>query len=233
MENHSLGRLLAVLLSPQKTFQAIAARPTWLAPLIVYSLFGLAAAWVVGPKVDWTDTLRAQLERSGAQVAAEKQEAQLEVMEKVSSTMLYVGYVLSPWLTIPLLALLFLGVGRVLGSQLPFKTSLAIQTYSWTPWALVTLLTIPVALSRDEIAAEQLQNGVLASNLSVFATAETPKALASLFSSLDFFSFWTMFLLVVGYTAALKIGRNPVAFWVVGLWLGWVVIRVALAAIFG
>ena len=40
LEDSSAGRLIGVLVSPVKTFQSIAARPTWAVALIVLALLG-------------------------------------------------------------------------------------------------------------------------------------------------------------------------------------------------
>src|SRR5947209_6238443 len=41
LEDSSLGRLIGVLVSPVKTFQSIAARPTWVAALLVLVVLGI------------------------------------------------------------------------------------------------------------------------------------------------------------------------------------------------
>ena len=61
MEQNGFGRLLSVLVSPAKTFQAIAARPTWVAAMIVLVLIGTVSGFVAMQKVDFDQASRAPM----------------------------------------------------------------------------------------------------------------------------------------------------------------------------
>ncbi len=231
MENSSFGRVLSVLTSPTATFRSIAERPTWLVPTLVLVVLGLISMLVAVPRIDWEGTMRAQLEQSGRQVPAEQIETQVEFMEKFGTVMMYVAAVVLPWIIYPLMALIFLGLFRVVGSELGFKTSLGVLLYGFMPWAVATLLGIPVMLAQDSLVAERLDAGVLMSNLAVFAGDDTGSAMGSLLASVDLFSLWTIALLVIGYAIAARVSKGRSAAIVVGLWLVFIAGKAGLAGL--
>ncbi len=232
MEENSLLRLISVLLAPTKTFKSIAERPTWLAPLILYSLLGLAFAWVAVPKIDWETSMRDQLEKQGVELSAEQLDTQLEVGKKFGAVSIYVFSVLNPWIVYPLLALLFLGLAKLAGSEMPFKSSLAVQCHGWAPWLVASFASLPVLLGRRDLTMEDLESGVLMSNLGFLASSGSSPTVTKLLESVDLFSLWTIFLFVIGYHVVGKVSRATAAIWVVGGWAVWVTGKVVLASFF-
>ncbi|MCP3956745.1 MAG: YIP1 family protein [bacterium] len=231
MEDNSFGRIASVLISPTRTFRSIADRPTWLVALLVLLAVSLVSTIVAAPKIDWEQAVRADLEKSGREIPAEQLETSIEIMEKFGTTIMYVAVLVFPWIVYPLMAGIFFGLLRILGSELPFKTSLAVTVYGFMPWLVATVLNIPVFMGRAEITAEELQNGALMSHLGAFAGADAGKVLTTLLSSIDFFSFWAIILLTIGFSIAAKVSRGRAAMCVVGVWLVYVVGKVGLTAL--
>lgn len=234
MHDSSFGRIVSVLLAPAKTFASIAARPTWLVPLLVLAVLGLAVSLILVPKVDWGASIREQLESSGAadQVSAEQLEQQVAIGEKVSGGAIYFVAVVGPWLIYPLIALFFLGLFKLLGSEMSFKQSLATLVHAFIPFALAALLTIPVLYGRAEISAEEMQQGkLLASNVGAFLADDASPALLALASSIDLFTIWAVVLLVIGYHVVARVSRTSTLVVVLGSWLAWVAIKVGIAVV--
>ncbi len=55
--NH-FGRMVGVLFNPKPTFQDIAGRPSWVAPIVLLALLGLGLSWVMNQRVDWESYIR-------------------------------------------------------------------------------------------------------------------------------------------------------------------------------
>ncbi len=58
LEDSSFGRLIGVLVSPGKTFQSIAARPTWGVALIVLLIAATASSVLISQRMDKEDKRR-------------------------------------------------------------------------------------------------------------------------------------------------------------------------------
>ena len=87
MESSAFGRLIGVLVAPQKTFRSIAERPTWLVAFLVLALSPLLGGLVAKPKIDWEEVARHQIERSGADIPREAAEQQIEMTAKIGAVL--------------------------------------------------------------------------------------------------------------------------------------------------
>jgi hypothetical protein len=237
LEDSSFGRLIGALVSPAKTFRSIAERPTWAVALVVLLIATTTLGVLANQRIDKNDMrqmVRERIEKSqGKQVSPEQLEQSMSMAEKINSV--------TRWL-IPLFALvaylviavLFFGAFRFFGgSEIPYKTSFAVTLHGFMPALVAALLTLPVILSRERLPLKQVQSGnLLASNLGAFAPESLGTAAKSLLSSLDFFSLWSILLLVIGYRIAAKVSTATAATVVVVLWALYVAVKVGLAALF-
>lgn len=237
LEDSSAGRLIGVLVSPVKTFRSLAERPTWgfalIALLIVTTTVGVLANTRID-KNDMRQMMQERIEKSrGGQATPEQVEQAMTMAEKVNSV--------TRWL-IPLFAVviylvvaaLFYGAFHFFGgSDIPYGTSFAVTLHSFIPGLVAGLLTLPVILSREHVNLKAAQSGnLLASNLGAFAPESLGTAAKSLLSSLDFFTLWSLVLLVIGYRLAAKVSTSTATAVVVVLWAVYVAIKVGLAALF-
>jgi hypothetical protein len=172
--------------------------------------------------------------RQGAgQVTPEQVEQGVEMGRKISSVTIWLLPVFEAVIYL-IIAALFLGAFRFFGgSEIPFKTSLATTVHGFLPGLVAALLALPLLLSRPHITVKQAQSNLLASNLGAFAPESTGAALRTLLTSLDFFSIWTLCLLIIGYRLTAKVSTASAATVVLVLWAIYVAARVGLAAVFG
>jgi hypothetical protein len=229
MKDTSFGRIVAVLVSPSKTFRAIAERPTWLAPILVLIALTAVSAYVAAPKIDWQDTISTKLQRADREVGPERIEIVLRFLEEYGTGLGLGTIVLLPWIIYPLLALIFLRLLKTIGGELCFRTSLGVLVHGFMPRAVAALLSIPILLTSESL--NLYDPGFMTSNLTAFAGAETSLELWILLNSVGLFSLWTIALLVIGYSIAAKITKLRAAACVVGLWAIWIAFLVGLAAL--
>jgi len=225
------GRLLGVLVAPGKTFAAIAARPTWVAPLVALVLLVAIDSYLIGGRLDWERSVRHRLAASGRELSAEQIEQSIAMFKRIGPaltlgsavTLAPGGYLLA--------ALLFWVGSRLLGSEIGYRTSLSTTLHGLMPGAIAALLAIPVILRRSSLTDEEARGGLLLSNLAFLAPPEAGPGLRSLLTSLDLFSLWAVVLLVIGYRTTARLSRAGAAGLVVTLWLVYVAGRAALAAV--
>lgn len=233
MEDSGFGRLLSVLLAPGKTFRSIAARPTWIEPMVVLVLLTGVMTMLVMQRADMEEMIRARIEQSGREVPAEAVEQQVEMMERFGWVFGLLGAVVTPVMYLAGAAVL-LAIFKLLGSDLGFPQSLSTFLYGMAPWIVASLLALPVLLSRDSLTVEEMQSGtVLMSNLSFLAPEDAGAGLRAALSAIDVFSLWTLVLLAIGYRIVARVSTGTAAGVLVGLWLVWVLGKVGLAALFG
>jgi hypothetical protein len=233
--SNAIGRMFGALFSPQKTFESIARRPTWLPPVILASLLALAVVALFSHRVGWRSYLDKQVANSSRfqQLSPEQQRQTMEAQLKYAPRFAYGEVIIAPVAGALLLAGILLGVFNGLGgTRLNFKTSLGIVSYSWMPNVISGLLGIVVLLVKDP-ATIDLQN-LVASNAGAFLADNSPKWLVAMLTPVDIFSFWVMILLAVGYSAAApkKLSTVKAFAWIFSLWVVYVLVRVGVTAAF-
>ena len=231
----SIGRIFGAFFSPKATFQSIAARPTWLAPLVALCLLQLAVTAVFTQRVGWRGFMQKKDESNSRvqQMTPEQQEHMLEVQTKVAPYFGYAIAVVGPIGGAVVVAALYLAVFNLLcGADIKFTTSLGIVAYSWVRGILAALLGILIIFIKDPSTVD-LQH-LIASNPGAFVSDESPKWLVALLTSLDIFVFWTLLLLAAGHSAAnpKKISYGKALGWVVAVWLIFVLFKTGAAAAF-
>jgi hypothetical protein len=220
------GRPLGVLVSPQATFRSLAARPSWLPPLLILLVLFVAAQALAMQRIDMEAAVRDAMEKQD-QPIDEQQIATIAAMQ--SKVGLACNVVIFP-LAMLALAAIFWGLANVAGGEIDFKRSLAVTAHGLMPNALSSLLTIPVILGRQEIDVAEAQHGLLASHLAAFAPEDAPAWLVALLARVDVFSLWSLALLVVGFAVVARLSKGA-AVGVVGLlWLLWIGLMVGVAA---
>lgn len=235
MADSGFGRLLGVLFSPGDTFRSIAQRPTWVWPLLLLLVVNSATGFLMFQKVDFAGSMRQQVERSGQSMTTEQKQQMEETWGKLGKYMpVIVGataLVFGP-LSFLFIALLFWFLFRLAGSELPFLSAFSTTLHSLVPQAISALLAIPIILGRASITMEDARAGrVLMSSLAAFAPEGTGPVPLALLGSLDFFTLWSLALLILGFRLVGRVKGGTSAGVVIGLWAVWVLIKVGLAAI--
>ncbi|MFY9802373.1 MAG: YIP1 family protein [Candidatus Acidiferrales bacterium] len=237
--DNSFSRMFGVIFSPKPTFESIAKRPTWALPLIIFVFVGFAATTVITQRVGWRAVIDREIASSPKaqqrleQLPPEKRDQALNGQAKITPYIVYAINVLFPFVgAVIVAAVLLLAFNVIGGARINFKTSLAVVAYSWIPLLIAGLLGILILFLKDPSTVDV--KNLVASNPGALLPDDSSKALVSLLSSLDLFSFWTMILMAVGYCAAdpKKISFAKALGMVVAVWLLFVMVKVGWVAAF-
>jgi len=223
MEDSSFGRLLGALVAPGKTFRSLAERPTWVSAFLVLYALESGVALLAFQKVDFAAGIREQIAEQHIQIPAGSEERAASFGKIAASA---VALLVVPLLTflIPAIFLLL----NLVGGELEYKKSLAVTLHASMPYALATLLTLPVIFSRGEISLKDMQGGaLLQSNLGFLASEADQPVAHALLASVDLFALWSVALFILGYEVAARVSRKIAATTVLSLWLFVVAVRLA------
>ena len=231
----ALSRVFGVFFSPKATFESIAARPTWIVPVVLICLMQLAVVSVFSRRVGW----RSMIEKQDANNSRmqEMPPAQLErtvqLQVKYAPVAGYFFAAVGPFLGVAVVGGILLGLfNGITGARMELKGALGVVSHAWMPGLIAGLLAVVVLFLEDPSSVD-LQN-LVASNPGVLLSDSSPRWLVSLLGSIDLFSFWTMFLMAVGFHAASpkKISFGKALGVILFAWACYVVVKVGFAAAF-
>jgi hypothetical protein len=237
LEDSGAGRVIGALVSPVKTFNSIAVRPTWMVPLVILLIVSTLVGVLANKRIDPNDmrqSVQQRMEKSQGTVTPEQVDRAMAMSAKVSAVVIWLIPVFSAIVYLLVALLSFAAFHFFGGSEISYKTSFAVAVHGFLPGIVAALLSLPVILTHQHLRLKDVQGGnLLASNLGAFAPDTLGPAVHSLLSSVDFFSLWSLCLMVVGYKAAAKVSTANAATVVVVLWALYVAGKAGLAVLFG
>jgi hypothetical protein len=229
------GRIIGVLFSPKSTYEDIARKPSWLLPVIISTVLGIAATVVLNQRVDWRDFISQQIEKSpqAAQLTAEQKEKQIDISSKVTTYFVYgAGVVGSVLFALIVGAVMMLAYNLLAGAGATFSQSLAIAAHTLVVGIVSTPIFLLVMFLRPKGSIDP--NNPVATNLAAILPEESAKWLVALCKSIDVFTIWTLILIAIGFAAVnprkLKGGKPYVIAF--SVWGALVVVKTLWAFIF-
>jgi Yip1 domain len=230
------SRLLGVFIEPGETFDDIARKPDWIAPLVVLVLVSFATVETMLMKVGVSQIVMQGLERSGR--TANMDPAQLSQIAERSAAVMRIVMPVSALLGAPIFLLIVAGVGLLFlnvffGQHARFKGVFSVACYANLPSILGALMAIAVVLFG---AADAFNPQAPApTNPGFFMNPlTTSHATFALASSLDLVVFWFMALLAIGLSRVVgkKVKTATIFMTYLGVWVLVVAAKVGFALIF-
>jgi hypothetical protein len=229
-------RFLGVFISPGPTFEDIARRPGFIAPLIVAIVSGLVILETMIFKIGMGRIVRQSIEQSGqaAKMSAEQLEGAVRTGATIGTVFGHVVALVAGPAMLLILAALGLGIlVLIYGAPAKFKAVFSATCYANLVGVLGVLMGVALILFGDP-EHFNAQNPI-PSNVGFFLNPlETSKPLYSLAGSADILWIWTMVLMAMGWSRVSggKAKTLPVFLALAGVWLIWVLGKMGLAAIF-
>ena len=233
------GRISNVFFEPKAAFADIAARPRPWVALVLLAVVSIAYMVSFSQRVGWERFMEQQAEKNPQMLnlSADQRTRAMEMNAKIGGVMNKAMPAL-PLIMVPLMTLLVAGVFalvfRVLmGADVSFGQLFGITAYGSLPDVLFNAAAIAVLFLKNP-EEFNFENPV-AFNVGAFLDPQsTSKALMSLATSIDVFTFWKLALLAVGVSVAARRMSFGKALAGVSIpWLLWVVVKTGLAALRG
>ena len=230
------GRIMGVFLDPKKAFASIAARPTWIVPIILMIIVGLAFVFLFTSRVGWDRYFHQIAETNSRmqQMDAQTRESTIQTQIKVGPIFGYIFGVIGPFLTALIAGGVVLLMCKLASLSLTFKQTYAMSAWAMMPRVLAGVLAIVVMYTKRP-EDFNLQNPI-AFNIGAFLEPppNTGKFIYSLATSIDLFTIWSILLLAVGITAAArKVSFSKAVILVAAPWIIWVLVASSFAGMFG
>jgi hypothetical protein len=230
-EAGAIARIPGSLFSPGPTFESIARRPTWLAPLLLWTAVSVVVTTMLLPRIDWERVTRQGLERRHQTIPEERIPAVVEQTRKIGSVVSWFFGLAGPVLASLFVAVVIWGSFKAFGWDATFRQSFGATTHAFLPNVLKALLLLPIIARRETIDPEEIGD-LLRSNLGFLVERDSAKVLHALLQSVDLFALWSLILLVIGFASAAKVSKKSAAGVVIGLWVLLILLKAGWAAMF-
>jgi hypothetical protein len=200
-------RIIGIFTSPAETMRDIAARPSWLLPLLLVVVVSATGTYFLKDVI-----VQQQIEGMQKKNMTEQQ------IQQAMPFMNMMGIIapVSTLIFTPIIYLVLAGVGMfvgnvILGGETKFSTLFAVTCWSGILTVLSYLINIPVMANRETMES--------ATSLGSFFAAEENKTfIHHLFGQIDLFVLWWVALLGFGIAAAYKFSTKKAMTTVFVVW---------------
>ncbi len=231
-------RLVGIYGNPQATFEDINRKGTWLGVFLIMAVLVSAMSFLPQYRMDHETYMRKALQMNPMTRKMTEEQIKPILERPQSAFQRYSSIVFAPvgvLVAYLVCAAALLLVFVLLGGGLTFKKTLSFTIWGMAPPGFVsTILASILMMVKDPDTLDIDPSKNVASNLGILVSSTEHPVLSSLLSSVDLFSFWTIFLLATGFSIASegKLTKGKAATGVVLLWGIYVAIKVGISAIF-
>ena len=219
-----IARTIGIIVSPRRTFEAVAERPQWLGMLVLTTVLTavLMAGFMATPVGRQAFIDKAQ---QPSALGGTPSEAQMKAVEKIAVYMPYaygVGVIVaSPIVTAIIAGLAFAVFGAFAGGRATYKQVFAVCTHAGVIGVLGLLVTTPVNYVRETLESPM--------NLAVFfPMLDSGSFLSKVLGSIGLFPVWSVMAFSIGLAVVYRKKTQSVA---LVLFILYAIIAVGMAAL--
>lgn len=226
--------MLDIFFEPKAAFRDILAAPRVWFPITLLSIAAILFVYLFAQHVGWERFMRKAFEANERAMAmpADQREQAIAMQVKISSV---AGYIMPPVFIVAAGAIsgavLMFIFNNLMGAAVKFKQAFAIVAWSGIPTLLSTAAATAVLFLKSPEDFD-LQNP-LGLNIGFYLPSSTAKWLASVATSFDLFSFWSIALIAAGFSVATRKSWTSCLVATLVPWLAYVLLKAGWAAMFG
>lgn len=212
----AVARIVGTFFSPVRTFAAIAARPTFLAPLVLWTATSFLVSELVLSRTDW----RAMVVENAARREAKMSDAQIDAAVETSRRLKWVFELFAAAAPAVIAGItagaLWIGC-QAFGWELRFRQAFGVVAHAFLPGVAAAVVLFALLWGRSTIDPQSMDD-VLRTSPAFLVNRRADRTLHSLLASLDLLSLWSMGLMTLGLASATGASRGRVAALVLSLW---------------
>jgi hypothetical protein len=233
----SISLLFKVLWSPGEAMYLLSKSPRVLAPLLFLSIFSGVMGGLAFAKIDFGDMYMRMVEKTpqGANMSDDQKAQMKRIMSLpvIKAAIPVIGVIFSV-LLILLVAAVYFGLFSLIGREGSFKAYLSVTAFAFVPMIFSSIATVVRAFLMPQTSLMLDEIGSLSAGIFIDRDTASP-VLFSLANSVDLVSIWILTLLVIGYGFVTRksVSKGTRAAVVVAVFLAYIGLKVASAAIRG
>jgi hypothetical protein len=231
--------LANIFFEPGATFEALRARPRFLAVALILVALTALVTVLLFQKVSYEQVVRDAIEKSPrtAEMPAEQKE-QIIAMQTgpVWKAIAYSAVPIGALIVLFAGGAIYLLAAMMMGGKLTYKQAVSVWAYSSFPPAVLATMLMLVMLflkAPEDLDFNRSGAGLLVTNLGMLIGPEGSKVLRAALGWFDLFTFYGMYLAALGLRKVGKLTSGGAWTIVIVLWLIGMILGVVRTALFG
>ena len=231
--------LTGIFFEPERTFEALRARPRFLIAALVTLAAFMAFFFLFIQRMGLEEIARAQMLARNPDMTAEQLSQGMRAMANpVVRVLVYLQPLIGLLIVIAAGAGLYLLGTMAMAKTMSYRQALSVWVYSsLPPTVLLMILNIIILFLRppegNSAIAQAVSRGLVQANPSLLVNASEHPVLATALAALDLFAFYGLFLAALGLRKVARLSSGSAWAIVLTIWLIGVALRIALATAFG
>ena len=219
-----IERVADAYVAPSKTFADIRRDASWWLPFLLGIVISLVFVASIDRKIGFDQVAQtninrnAQAQQSMSSMTDAERQQRMHVIALSTKIISYAYPVVALIIALISAGILMMSFNFGLGAKASYKQYLAVWFYAGLPF-LIKFLLAAIAIFAG-VSAEQFDlNNPVGTNVGWYLTSDVPLWLRTLFSSVDVFTIWVVFLLVLGCSTVAHVKRSSAAIVIIGWWV--------------
>lgn len=233
----SISLLVKALWSPGEAMYLLSKNPRVLAPLLFLGLFSAITIGTAFTKIDFGDMYMRMVEKTpqGANMSDDQKANMKRIMSlPVIKAAVPVFSVIFTLITILIVAGVYFLLFSIVGREGGFKAYVSLTAFAFVPIVFSSIASVVRAFAMPPASLMLDELGSLSAGIFIDRDSASPVVFA-LANSFDLISIWILSLLIIGYGFVTRksVSKGTRAALVIGVFLAYVGLKLALTAIRG
>lgn len=233
-----MERVTNIFVAPSKTFEDIKRSANWLLPFVLMAIMSLIYVEATHRKVGWDQVVENKFNSM-----SEKQKDRLEQLPADTRARqaqgMKMGFQYGSYAAPVFFLIIFAVIAAIymaafnfgLGAEVSYKHSLAVLMYASLPGIIRTILAVGTVFMISDPSTFNFENPVVTNPGFLFSESASP-ALYGLFSKIDVFALWSLYLTALGFSCVAKIKRGAAMGMIFGLYGAYALVGVLFSLAF-
>lgn len=219
-----IERVIKIFYSPREVFSYLNDKPDWIIPVVILVGVSLLMVSLTYSPIIKPEQVK-RIEDSSRLSPEQIEEAKKRLEGNFPLVIALVSTVAITPISLLIVSGILYGVFALMGGEGKFKKVFAVCSYSSLIAALGSGVKIPLQLAKG--SSHVYTSAVLAA-----PGLSTKSALFRLLNSFDVFTFWQLWVIILGLGIIYSFSIKKSSIGVVSLWIVWVVLKVAVGGFF-
>ncbi len=222
---------LDTFISPRDAFNVLKEKNYFIIALIFTLLVSTFSAFIFTRHINYKEVkikMMERMEKAGRPITEEEADSMLEKQANFGKKFGHFFALFTSLIVLLFLAFIFYLIFKLTGADFSYKASFSTTVHGFLPSTASSLLGSLILLKKGMVTYEEAGN-LLYSHLGFLVEPEKSPQLYSLLSSLDFFSLWSLGLLVYGFSVISGKKIKTSAGVIMSLWILYILIKILFA----